>query len=181
MKATAVFLILCLSVVHLSAQKYITKNGHISFFSSTPIEEIEAHNHQVASVLDASTGEVVFNVLIKSFEFKKALMQEHFNENYMESDQYPKGSFKGKVENVSAIDFTKDGTYNVDVSGDMTIHGVTKPVSAKGTLRVSGGFVAANSKFILKPADYDIQIPKIVEGKIAKEIEVTVDLKYSKM
>lgn len=181
MKKLIVLFIFTLSINSIFAQKYISKNGHISFNGSTPLENIVADNHQAASILDASTGDMVFNVLIKSFEFKNALMQEHFNENYIESDKFPKGTFKGKITDISSVKFDKDGSYNVDVTGDLTIHGVTKPLSTKGVIDVKGNVVSASSKFILKPVDYNIQIPKIVEGKIAKEIEVVVDLTYSKM
>jgi polyisoprenoid-binding protein YceI len=167
------------SVLH--AQKFMARNGHISFNASTPLENIDAVNNQAASVMDASTGEILFNVLIKSFQFKVALMQEHFNENYMESDKYPKASFKGKITNVSAVNFSKDGNYDVELTGDMTIHGVTKPLTTKGVITVKNGVVGANSKFVVKPADYNIQIPKLVEAKIAREANVNVDITYQKL
>jgi polyisoprenoid-binding protein YceI len=172
---------LSLSFSTVFGQKYISKNGHISFNASTPLEDINAHNQQAASILDAATGDIVFNALMKSFEFKVALMQEHFNENYIESDKYPKASFKGKIANISSVNFSKDGNYNVDVSGDLTLHGVTKPISTKGEIRIKNGIVSAISKFVVQTADYNIKIPKIVEGKIAKEVEVNVDLTYAKM
>jgi hypothetical protein len=161
------------------AQKLITKTGHIWFYSKTPLEEIEAHNRQVVSTLDPATGDMVFMLLIKSFEFKRALMQEHFNENYMESDKYPKASFKGKITNLDKINFKKDGVYNTEVSGDMTVHNVTKPLTAKGTLEVKGGTVIANSKFLTTAHDWDIEIPSVVEDKIAKQIEVTIESTYT--
>lgn len=162
----------------ISAQKFISKNGHVWFFSHTPIEDIEAHNHQVVSVLNTADGTIQFTMLIKSFEFKKALMQEHFNENYMESDKIPKAGFTGKITNLSEIDFKKDNTYHAEVTGDLTIHGVTKSVSTTGTITVSGNKVAAIAKFTVMPRDYDIEIPRVVENKIAKEIEVNVDVTY---
>lgn len=161
------------------AQKLITKTGHVWFYSKTPVEEIEAHNRQAVSTLDPATGEMVFMLLVKSFEFKRALMQEHFNENYLESDKFPKASFKGKITNLDKINFKKDGVYNTEVSGDMTIHNVTKPLSAKGTLVVKGGTVIANSKFLTTAHDWDIEIPTVVEDKIAKQIEVTVEATYT--
>jgi polyisoprenoid-binding protein YceI len=157
------------------AQKYMTRTGKVSFFSATSMENIEAFNNEVASVLDAKSGDLVFQVPIKSFKFEKALMQEHFNENYMESDKYPKAEFKGKVTDISKVNFSKDGTYSVTTSGKMTMHGVTKDVTIPGTITVKGKDVTANSKFKVKTADYKISIPKVVEGKIAKEIEVTVN------
>jgi polyisoprenoid-binding protein YceI len=161
------------------AQKLISKNGHIWFYSQTPLEEIEAHNHAVVSLLDPATGDLQFNILIKSFEFKRALMQEHFNENYMESDKYPKSSFKGKITNISIIDFKKDGVYPAEVSGDLTIHNTTKAVTSKGTIEIKGKTVTAKATFAAVPHDYDIQIPSVVENKIAKEITVHVDVTYS--
>ncbi|MFP4469611.1 MAG: YceI family protein [Bacteroidales bacterium] len=158
------------------AQKFITKNGHISFYSSAPLEDIEAHNNQVNAVLDTETGEFVFKVLIKSFQFEKALMQEHFNENYLESDKYPTSVFKGKVSNLHEIDFTKPGTYAAVVEGDLTIHGVTQPVTSKGTFEVKSGSIAGTSEFMVGVDDYDIKIPKTVVNNIAEEIKITVDI-----
>jgi hypothetical protein len=163
----------------IQAQKLITKTGHVWFYSKTPVEEIEAHNRQAVSTLDPATGDIVFMLLVKSFEFKRALMQEHFNENYLESDKFPKASFKGKITNLDKINFKKDGVYNTEVSGDMTIHNVTKPLSAKGTLEVKGGTVIVGSKFLTTAHDWDIEIPTVVEDKIAKQIEVTVEATYT--
>ncbi|HRY32344.1 MAG TPA: YceI family protein [Bacteroidales bacterium] len=164
-----------------AAQKYITKNGKISFFSSTPIENIEAHNKQVNSALDATTGEFVFKVLMKSFAFEKALMQEHFNENYVESDKFPNATFNGKIVNLSEINFSKAGVYPVTIQGDLTIHGVTKKINEKGTVEVKDGKVNGKAKFYVKPADYNISIPKTVMKNIAESIEVTVDVMLEKL
>jgi polyisoprenoid-binding protein YceI len=179
MKGTILILAMLALFQVSQGQKLITKTGHIEFYSKTPLEEVEAHNRQVVSTLDPASGEMVFMLLIKSFEFKKALMQEHFNENYIESDKYPKASFKGKITNLDKIDFKKDGVYNTEVSGDMTIHNVTKPLTAKGTLEVKGGTVIANSKFLTTPQEWDIEIPSVVADKIAKQIEVTVEATYT--
>lgn len=179
MKITLSFFIMLAFLQLCEAQKLVSKNGHIWFTASTPLENIDAHNRQVVSILDPATGTLAFNLLIKSFEFKVALMQEHFNENYMESDKYPKSAFSGKISNNADINYKKDGTYPAEVSGDITIHNVTKPVSSKGTLEVKGGSVTARAVFILKPADYNITIPAVVENKIAKEVEVSVDVTYT--
>ena len=166
----------------VQAQKYMTKNGNIKFYSETPIETIEATNNQVNAALDSQTGDLVFKVLIKSFQFEKALMQEHFNENYMESDKFPNSTFVGKVTNLSAIDFSKEGTYEATIEGDLTIHGVTKKISEKGTFTVKAGDkIHGISKFNVKPADYSIKIPGAVVKNIAETIEVTVDIELSKM
>lgn len=158
------------------AQKYLTKNGKISFFSDAPAEKIEAHNNQVNTALDITTGEFVFKVLIKSFEFKNALMQEHFNENYLESGKYPNSTFKGKVTNLSEINFTKNGTYKANVEGDLTIHGVTQKIKQSGFFEVKDGKISANSKFSVALKDYDIKIPNTVISNIAENIEITVNV-----
>ena len=106
-------------------------------------------------------------------------MQEHFNENYMESDEFPKASFNGKIVNLNDIDFEKDGPYNANVTGDLTIHGVTKNISTEANLTVKNKKVSAKSEFVVMPKDYGIEIPNVVEEKIAKEIKVTVEIEYN--
>ena len=180
MKTKIISLLLITSLFQLaSAQKFITKTGHVWFYSHTPMEDIEAHNRQVVSSLDVSTGNLEFVMLIKSFEFTRALMQEHFNENYMESDKLPKASFKGKITNVAQVNFKKDGTYTAEVTGDLTIHGVTKTVTNKGTITIKGTTIKADAKFTIIPQDYGIKIPSLVENKIAKEMQITVDVLYN--
>lgn len=177
-RLTAVFI---LSLLFISAigQKYITRNGYIGFYSHTPIEDIKADNNQVAGALDVSTGEMVFQALIRSFHFEKALMEEHFNENYMESEKFPKSTFKGKIVTLTAVNFSKPGIYEVTVEGDLTIHGITNKVSAKGTVEVVSGGINAASKFNIVPEDYKISIPGVVRDKINKDLEVTVTMKYT--
>lgn len=177
------FILICIcflmSVSMAHAQtRYITRNGYIWFFSKAPLEDIEAHNRQVSSVIDVATGEMVFSVPMKAFEFKKSLMQEHFNENYIESHKYPKATFKGTVKDSKAIDWTKEGTYPVKVEGDLTIHGVTKPVHAPGTLRVKNNKLIAQSTFIVAPEEYGIDIPSIVRFNIAEKVDVHVEMEY---
>ena len=179
MKTRIVLLAILIVSQAVTAQKYISKNGHIWFYASTPVENIEAHNNQAVSILNPEDGTLQFSLLVKSFEFKVALMQEHFNENYMESDKIPKAGFTGKLSNLSQIDFKKNGSYPVEVTGDLTIHGVTKPVTTRGTLIVSGNSVNTKAKFIVMPKDYNIEIPAVVENKIAKEVEVNVDVTYN--
>jgi hypothetical protein len=175
-----VFLLLCVStLLTVNAQKYMTKNGYIGFYSHTPMEDIKGDNNMVAGVLDISTGEMVFQALIKSFHFDRALMEEHFNENYMESDKFPKSSFKGKITNLSSVDFSKTGTYDVTVEGDLTIRDATKRITTKGTIEVVTGGINATSKFNISPEDYKINIPGVVREKINKNLEVTVTMKYA--
>jgi hypothetical protein len=173
-------LILFLNIVlAVNAQKYMTKNGYIGFFSHTSMEDIKGDNNQVISAIDISTGEIVFQAVIKSFHFDRALMEEHFNENYMESDKIPKSSFKGKITNLSSVNFSKNGTYDVTVEGDLTIHDVTNKINTKGTIEVVSGGINANSKFNIVPEDYKINIPGVVRDKINKNLEVTVAMKYA--
>ena len=166
-------------VFAVNGQKYMTKNGFIGFYSHTPMEDIKADNNQVVGVLDISTGEMVFQALIKSFHFDRALMEEHFNENYMESEKFPKSLFKGKITNLASIDFSKTGTYDVTVEGDLTIRDVTNKISTKGTIEVVNGGINANSKFNIVPEDYKITIPGVVRDKFDKSMAVTVTMKYT--
>ena len=179
MKKTVLLFTFSILLLTANAQKFMTKNGFISFFGHTQMEDIKGDNNQVASVLDISTGELVFQVLIKSFHFDRALLEEHFNENYMESDKFPKSSFKGKITNLSSVNFSKNGTYDVTVEGDLTIRDATNKINAKGTIEVITGGINATSKFLINPEDYKINIPGVVREKIAKSLEVTVTMKYS--
>jgi polyisoprenoid-binding protein YceI len=122
---------------------------------------------------------MVFQAVIKSFHFDRTLMEEHFNENYMESDKIPKSTFKGKITNLSSVDFSKNGTYDVTVEGDLTIHDVTNKISTKGTLQIVSGGINADSKFNIVPEDYKISIPGVVRDKINKNLEVTISMKYT--
>ncbi|MES2430075.1 MAG: YceI family protein [Bacteroidota bacterium] len=172
-------LVVLITNVNAYAQKYFTKNGYISFFSKAKLENIKADHNQVLSTLDIGTGDMQFSLLIKGFHFPKATMEEHFNEDYMESDKYPKATFKGKITNLAQIDFTKDGTYNATVSGDLTMHGVTKKnFSTSGTITIKDGKISANSKFNVLLKDHNIKIPKVMASNIAETIEITVTCSY---
>ena len=162
-----------------NAQKYMTKNGYVGFFSHTAMEDIKGDNNQAAGVLDVATGEMVFQLLIKSFHFEKALMEEHFNENYMESEKYPKSTFRGRITNLASVDFSKPGKYDVTVEGDLNIHNVTNKISVKGAIEVVTGGINASSKFNIVPEDYKINIPGVVRDNIAKNLEVNVTMKYT--
>ena len=164
---------------NIFGQKVFTKNGNISFFSKSPLENISSENNQVVSILNKQTGDYQFSVLIKGFHFKKALMEEHFNESYLESDKFPKAVFKGVLENIAAIDFTKDGVYRINVTGDLTIHGVTNKITAPGIFTIKAGKVIANSLFKVKTADYKIKIPTLVKDNIAEVIDINVSCVYN--
>ena len=181
MKRLVIILLLLPAVLAVNAQKYLTKNGFIGFYSHTAMEDIKADNNQVASIIDVKTGDVVFQVLVKSFHFDRALMEEHFNENYMESDSITKATFKGKVINMSSVDLKKNGTYNVTVEGNLTLHAVTNKVKIEGTIDVVSDGITASSKFTIVPEDYKIRIPGVVRDKIDKNLAVTVAMKYTPM
>ncbi|MCH5686794.1 YceI family protein [Niabella sp. W65] len=159
------------------AQKYFTKNGIISFSAGTSMEDIDAVNKSATSVIDVTSGKIEFAVLIKGFEFKRDLMQEHFNENYMESSKYPKAVFKGTI--VESIPFSKPGTYAATVKGVMEIHGVRRETTAKGTIKVSAQSIQALSQFTLNTSDFKISIPGVVKDKISPLVKVSVNCNYN--
>ncbi|TVQ92045.1 MAG: YceI family protein [Bacteroidetes bacterium] len=167
-------------VFEATSQTYITRNGTIRFFSEAPLENIEAVNRQVSSALDAETGEFVFRVVMRSFSFEKALMQQHFNDNFVESHKYPNATFQGQILDIGEIDFNSDGEYEVTVEGDLTMKDVTRFISEKGTLRISGDNVIGESVFIIRPEDYNISIPSRYARNIAPEIEVTVSVNLTR-
>ena len=151
-----------------------TKNGQINFFSKAPLESIEAKNQNVTCVLDTKSGQVQFVVLMKGFEFRKALMQEHFNENYVESNKFPKGEFKGQILNNGEINYSHEGTYTAKVKGMLSIHGETKEVETTGTITVKDGKVSINSAFSILLSDYKIAIPALVKDKVSNNVAITV-------
>ena len=161
-------------------QVYYTKNGNVSFFSKTVLENIDAENNQVISVLNIQTGTLQFSLLNNAFHFPKAKMETDFNEDYMESDKYPRSTFKGTITNPADINFTKDGSYPVKVNGDLTIHGVTKNISTPGTITIKDGNISATSSLKVLVSDYKIKIPSIVSNKIGESIEVKVSCNYQK-
>jgi polyisoprenoid-binding protein YceI len=164
-----------------NAQKLFTRNAKVYFNATAPSspEVIEASHTSGTFVLDQATGNLEMAVLIKGFSFERALMQEHFNENYLESSKFPKATFKGKLDKVSDVNFTKEGTYTANVTGDLTIHGVTQKVSTPVNITVKGTAVSAATKFAVTLKDYGIEIPSLVADKVGKQanIAVTVDLK----
>ena len=180
-KFTIILAVILLTSTLANAQKFMTKTGSIKFFSDTPVEKIEAVNRQVNSALDFSTGNFVFKVLIKGFEFKKALMQEHFNENYMESEKFPNSTFNGKITNIKDVNLSKDGVYKVVAEGDLSMHGITNKVKVNGTLEIKGGKVIGKATFNVAPKDYNITIPKAVINNISETIRVDVNISLDKL
>jgi polyisoprenoid-binding protein YceI len=164
-----------------NAQDYITRNGNISFYSHTPLEDINAENNEVASALNTATGSFEFKAAIKSFHFKKAAMEQHFgDEDYMDAEKYPKASFSGKITNLSAVNFTKDGTYKVSVQGNLTIKDVTKPITVDGTITVKDGVVTAESSFDVNRKEYHVIGQAFVQSKIEDQIHVEINCQYEK-
>jgi polyisoprenoid-binding protein YceI len=168
----------CLSA-SVYSQNLTTKTGFIGFYSKTSLEDIKAENNQVYAVLDPASHHLAFALLVKGFIFPKELMQEHFNENYAESDKYPKATFSGTCS--GDLDLTKEGTYQVVIKGDLTFHGVTKPLETTAQIGVRKDKVSAASAFKLKPEDFNIAIPGIVRDKIAPEISVKVQADWMRI
>ena len=156
------------------AQVYMTRTGFIGFYSKTSLEDINAENNQVYAVIDAGKKNMAFSVLLKGFIFKKELMQEHFNDNYVESDKYPKASFSGNYS--GDVNLSNNGSYKIVVKGNLTLHNITKPVEAPATLEVINGKLRGTADFKLKPEDFNITIPSIVRDKIEGQITVHVKI-----
>ena len=176
MKYIALILLVWFSTNQAGQDIYVCKNAVVSIYSKAPIEDIEAQTDKGTSVFNAANGELAFAVPIRSLKFDKALMQEHFNENYMESDKYPQASFKGKLTQVP--DVTKDGVYPVTASGVFEAHGVKQTRSIPGKLTVSGGAISLSSEFMVACKDHKIEIPTLVFHNIAETIKVQVNASY---
>lgn len=177
-----IFTLLLTGITSLGAfaqSRYFTKTGMISFHAGTSVEDIDAINKSAASVMDAGTGQIEFSVLVKGFEFKRALMQEHFNENYLESDKFPKAVFKGKLVNADKIKFQQDGVYPVTVKGTLEMHGVKRDVESAGTMKIAGQQVDANATFNVLLSEYDISVPSVVKDKISKTVTIKVQCNYN--
>lgn len=175
-----IVLILALSIMHLAVfgQKLICKKGEVSFFSETPMENISAVSKNAVAVIDEATNGVAVKITNTDFSFPNKLMQEHFNENYMESEKYPTATFSGKIN--ETIDYSKAGNYNVTATGTMSMHGVKKPMTIKGVLKITDSGALLDTNFDLKLADFKIDIPTIVIAKIAETIAVKAHLEFSK-
>ena len=177
MKKTIMILSLLSVVTFTMAQKKkVTTSANVSFDASTPKDALpKAENKTVVASMDTKTGAIAFEALVKNFTFSNPTMQDHFNgSQWMDSEKNPKASFKGKIINMASINLKKDGTYNVDVSGDLTLHGVTKAVSSSATIVVKGKVVSSTSNFSVKLADYGVNGPAIAAGKVAEEAKIVV-------
>jgi len=172
----AILFLLLIPKLNGAQQIYTDDQVVFSFFSEAPIENISAHSEKGVSAIDMKSRSLYFKVSIRSFQFRKKLMQEHFNENYMESSKYPFAEFKGNI--VDAVDLSKAGSYPVTVSGILNIHNVPKNYTVKGQLVVEQGKITAHAKFQVRLADHQIKIPRLVIRNIAEIVEVQVSAVY---
>ena len=165
----------------LSAQPvYFTRSGHIQFFSQTPLEDIKANNKKVYSSLNTQTGALQFLLKVSQFQFKYSAMRDHFNdEDYMDSQKFPTAEFKGKITDLSSINFTVNGTYSASIEGSLTMHGVAKTIRTTASFQVNNNQITGVATFPVKLEDYDIKVPKIVFKKIAETVNVTVNCIYA--
>jgi hypothetical protein len=176
----SVFILILLT--NLSAQKYFSKDAKINFSATSSLEKIEGSNTKGTLVIDGATNKLEAAVLVKGFHFEKALMEEHFNENYMESGKFSKATFAGEITDMKTVNMAKDGDYKVNVKGKLTMHGVTKDITTTATITVKGGTIAAGkTSFKVLVGDYGIAIPGAVKDKIAKEAKIDVEANLQKM
>jgi polyisoprenoid-binding protein YceI len=179
MRKLFLLLFLCAAQFTLFAQNsiYSTTSGEINFFSKAPLEDIDAKNNQAVSLLNTSNNEIVVRVPMRGFQFRNKLMQEHFNENYMESERFTHATFKGKVN--ETIDYQKAGTYDVSATGILNIHGVNQKRTLKGKLTISDNAMSLITNFNVMLVDHKIKVPTLVFNKIAETIAVSTTFNYS--
>lgn len=178
MKQIIMLAFISVAITSIKAQdKQFTKAGKISFDATVPKspENIDGINKTVVCVIDTKTGAMQFVVMMKGFEFDRALMQEHFNENYVESDKFPKAEFKGNIANNASVNYAKDGVYPVKVKGKLTMHGETKDVEADGKITVKAGKISATADFTVILKNYKIEVPELVADKVAKAAQIKVE------
>lgn len=159
------------------ATKFYSKNTNIVFDATTKTspEKISGSTAKAATIVDLAAKKIDVSMLVKTFHFDKALMEEHFNENYMESDKFPKGVFKGTFETGSGFDINKEGVAEVKVKGDLTIHGITKNITTPAKLTIkSGKIVKAECSFNISLDDYGIKIPSLVNDKVNKTVSLQI-------
>jgi hypothetical protein len=175
MKKTFIYLAILVTIQNFAQTKMITKTGKIIFEASVPsFEEVKAKNETVTCILNPNTGEIASLALMKGFRFKVALMEEHFNESYIESDTYPKATFKGKIDNfdIAKINSTaKDFTIN----GKLEMHGKSKDINIKAKIKKSNDGIEINSDFTINSDDFDIEIPSVVSKKLSKKVNIKLD------
>jgi YceI-like domain len=173
------FALVLVGILYLNttvAQKYTTKNAKAYFISKASMENIDATNNTATLVLDSKTGVLAVSLSVKGFVFEKgAEYQTKFNSHYLESDKFPNASFKGTISNNTDVKYTTDGTYTANITGKLTIHGVSKDVTTKANITVKAGALTAATSFKIKLADYGISVP----ASASKNISSTVEIKFS--
>lgn len=157
----------------LSAQIYMAKTCEISLFSASPLENIEATNKAAKPIMNTATNDIQVKIAMSGFSFPSPLMQEHFNENYVETEKYPNCVYKGKIN--ETIDWKKDGEYKVTVDGTISLHGVDKPKKLDGTVKIKGSEITITTSFKLHIADYNIQVPSLYVKNIAEEVDIKLN------
>lgn len=178
MNKILLYFVFSLIVFNAGAQnRFFTKDAKINFNSSTSLEDIIAESNQATTFIDIEKNEVVFSVLTTSFKFRRALMEEHFNENYMESAKFPKAKFSGKI--ITPIDWKSEKMVIADIKGQLTMHGVTKEVAFKAKITPGKGKITAVAELKVTPEEFAISIPSAVRDKIAKEVTIKIDAVYT--
>lgn len=176
MKKSILFIALVAATGSMFAQKKTTTSASINFDATTSLDKLaKAENKTVIAAVDTKKGTLAFEAIVKNFAFGNPTMQDHFNApTWLDSEKFPTATFKGNIVNLSAINFSKDGTYDAEVAGDLTIHGVTKPVTTKGKIVVNGKSVSANADFNIKLEDFGVNGAAIGAGKVSKEPKISV-------
>lgn len=179
LKNIFVYLIVFLALqAAVGQERYKTSEGVVSFDASSPLEDIKAVNSKVNAILDSSTGEMAVVLLIKDFQFRRKLMQEHFNENYLHSDTYPKAIFTGTLKDFS-LDELSAQNRAFELTGEISIHGVTRPFSSQIELRKSDEGISGSLKFVIRSEDHNIKVPRVVFKKVAEEVNVAAEFSLS--
>ena len=175
-KSIILFALVGLSTMAIAQKKQTTTSATINFDATTSLDKLpKADNKTVVASLDTKTGNVAFESIVKSFTFSNPKMQEHFNgEKWMDSEKYPTATFTGKIGDLKAVNFKKDGIYNVAVMGDLTLHGVTKPIKTKAVITVAGKLISTKTDFTIALADYGVNGGAIAAGKVATNPKITV-------
>lgn len=173
MKKVAITLFLLVSFSTF-AQKYYTKTGNTKFKASVEaFEPVEATNNSTTAIINVTSGEIASLLFIKAFNFRVALMQEHFNENYMDTHQYPKATFKGNLKNFSLENLNSDERF--ELSGTISVRGIEKSIETTVNVKEENNRIYVSGMFFVSPQDFKIKIPSIVRDKIANQIQIKID------
>jgi len=182
-KKTILLFYLIIEVQHIaySQSKYYTRTGRILFYSKASIEDITAVNNQASCIYETKTNRLIANVLISAFEFEKSLMQKHFNENYLESEKFPKATFKGKLNDLHGINFVGTWSKIIEFEGDLSIHGITKQMKSNANIQFSNGVMSVSTEFYILLNDFNIKVPSTVINNISEKILVKVNFKLNEL